>query len=107
MSNQSNAIRPVGGRHGGVPNVKGQGAKAPMKTLKRLLSYAFSRYKVAMAFVVLFVLLSAGATAVGAAFFAPTVNELIITPEHPVIDMNIVYTNIIIMACVYVAGGLS
>ena len=107
MSNQSNAIRPVGGRHGGVPNVKGQGAKAPMKTLKRLLSYAFSRYKVAMAFVVLFVLLSAGATAVGAAFFASTVNELIITPEHPVIDMNIVYTNIIIMACVYVAGGLS
>lgn len=107
MSNQSNAIRPVGGRHGGVPNVKGQGAKAPMKTLKRLLSYAFSRYKVAMAFVVLFVLLSAGATAVGAAFFAPTVNELIITPEHPVIDMNIVYTNIIIMACVYIAGGLS
>lgn len=107
MSNQSNAIRPVGGRHGGVPNVKGQGAKAPMKTLKRLLSYAFSRYKVAMAFVVLFVLLSAGATAVGAAFFAPTVNELIITPEHPVIDMNVVYTNIIIMACVYVAGGLS
>lgn len=107
MSNQNNAIRPVGGRHGGVPNVKGQGAKAPMKTLKRLLSYAFSRYKVAMAFVVLFVLLSAGATAVGAAFFAPTVNELIITPEHPVINMNIVYTNIIIMACVYVAGGLS
>ncbi|MDE7167434.1 MAG: ABC transporter ATP-binding protein/permease, partial [Clostridia bacterium] len=92
--------------HGGMRG-DGKRAKAPMKTLKRLLSYAFSRYKIAMAFVVLFVLLSAGATAIGAAFFAPTVNELIITPENPVIDMDIIYTNIIVMACVYVAGGLS
>ena len=92
--------------HGGS-NFRGAGAKSPMKTLKRLLGYTFSRYKVATAFVVLFVLLSAGATSIGASFFAPIVKELIVTPEHPQVDMWVIYRNIIIIACVYVAGGLS
>ena len=75
--------------HGGS-NFRGAGAKSPMKTLKRLLGYTFSRYKVATAFVVLFVLLSAGATSIGASFFAPIVKELIVTPEHPQVDMWVI-----------------
>lgn len=80
------------------------GAKNPVKTLKRLLSYCFSRYKVATAFVVLFVLLSAGATAIGASFFAPIVTELMNGVPN---GMKSIYTNVIIIACVYVSGGLS
>ncbi|MDE5722275.1 MAG: ABC transporter ATP-binding protein/permease [Clostridia bacterium] len=96
-------VQPMGGR-ANVQRVEGGGAKKPMKTLKRLLSYAFSRYKVAAAFVVLFVLLSAGATAIGASFFAPIVTELMNGIPN---GMKPIYTNIIIIACVYVAGGLS
>lgn len=96
------------GKHGGAPDMKGgKGTKKPMKSLKRLLAYSFSRYKVAMAFVAIFVLLSAGATSVGASFFAPIATELIITPEHPTPDMWVIYKNIIIIACVYVVGTLS
>ena len=94
----------MGGRGPAVPRVKGGGAKNPMKTLKRLLSYAFSRYKVAAAFVVLFVLLSAGTTAIGASFFAPIVTELVNGIPN---GMKPIYTNIIIIGCVYVAGALS
>lgn len=96
-------VQPMGGR-ANVQRVEGGGAKKPMKTLKRLLSYAFSRYKVAAAFVVLFVLLSAGATAIGASFFAPIVTELMNGIPN---GMKPIYTNVIIIACVYVAGGLS
>lgn len=94
----------MGGKgHGGVPNMKGKGAKTPMKTMKRLLGYAFSRYKVAMCFVVLFVLLSAGTSSLGASFFAPIITELM--QDSP--QMWVVYKNIIIIACIYVTGGLS
>lgn len=104
MSNQTKAIQPMGGKgHGGVPNMKGKGAKTPMKTMKRLLGYAFSRYKVAMCFVVLFVLLSAGTSSLGASFFAPIITELM--QDSP--QMWVVYKNIIIIACIYVVGGLS
>lgn len=87
--------------------LKGKGAKKPAKTLKRLLAFTFSNYKLATFFVVLFVLLSAGTGSIGASFFAPIVRELIVTPEHPQIDMSLVYKNITIIACVYVVGGLS
>lgn len=94
----------MGGKgHGAVPNMKGKGAKTPMKTMKRLLGYAFSRYKVAMCFVVLFVLLSAGTSSLGASFFAPIITELM--QDSP--QMWVVYKNIIIIACIYVVGGLS
>ncbi len=92
---------------GSVPRVKGGGAKNPAKTLKRLLSYAFSRYKVATVFVVIFVLLASAATSVGASRFSPIIEELIVTPEHPSVDMKVIYTNIIIIGCVYLIGALS
>ncbi|MDE6104717.1 MAG: ABC transporter ATP-binding protein, partial [Clostridia bacterium] len=102
--NNAKPVQHMGGRGPAVPRVKGGGAKNPMKTLKRLLSYAFSRYKVAAAFVVLFVLLSAGTTAIGASFFAPIVTELVNGIPN---GMKPIYTNIIIIGCVYVAGALS
>jgi len=92
-------------RGGGMGS--GKRAKTPMKTLKRLLAYTLKRYKVACIFVVFFVLLSAGTSALGAAFFAPIVDELIVTPEHPVVEMANVYKYVIIIACIYVVGGLS
>ena len=56
-----------------------------------------------MCFVVLFVLLSAGTSSLGASFFAPIITELM--QDSP--QMWVVYKNIIIIACIYVVGGLS
>ena len=102
MSSNSKTVQPIKG-HGGAPVMKGKGAKAPGKTLKRLLVYTLSRYKTASVFVVIFVLLSAGTSAIGASFFAPIIKELM-TPSP---DMNTVYMNIIIIGCIYLAGALS
>ncbi len=88
----------------GAPSDKGVGAKTPMKTFKRLLGYTFSHYKVATAFVIIFVLLSAGTSSIGASFFAPIISELMNGIPN---GMWPVYKNIIIIACVYVVGGLS
>lgn len=90
-----------------VQSADGRGAKNPFKTLKRLFAYSFSRYKVATCFVALFVLLASAATSVGASRFSYIIEELIITAEHPSVDMRVIYTNIIIIASVYVAGALS
>lgn len=54
----------------------GKKAKAPMKTLGRLLKYAFSRNKVATCFVVLFVLLSSVANVTAASRISEIVTEL-------------------------------
>ena len=56
MSRMQNIARPSGGRSD-APAKEVRGAQAPVKTLKRLLKYSFSRYKVATVFVILFVLL--------------------------------------------------
>ena len=42
----SSHMHGMGGKS--APSNMGKGAKTPMKTLKRLLSYTFSRYKAAM-----------------------------------------------------------
>ena len=102
MSNR--AIQPMG-RHGNMNGgAAGRGAKSPMKTLKRLLAYTFSRNKVATVFVVFFVLLSAGTSSLGASFFAPIIKELINGVPN---GMWAVYKNIIIIGCIYIVGGLS
>lgn len=80
-------------------------AKTPVKTLKRLIKYAFSQYKVAMIFVLIFVLCAAGATSIAASRFKPITNELINNGLNA--DMSIIYTNIAIMGGVYILGTLS
>jgi len=104
MRNSKKAVKAMDGKNENTPFAKGKGAKTPVKTLKRLLAYAFSRYKLATVFLVLFVLLSAGTSALGAAFFAPIVTELINGVPN---GMWSIYQNVIIIACIYVVGGLS
>ncbi|MCD8040111.1 MAG: ABC transporter ATP-binding protein/permease [Clostridia bacterium] len=80
-------------------------AKTPVKTLIRLLKYTFSNYKIATAFVVVFVLLASVSTVVGASFFAPITSELLKGKAEA--DINVIYKNIIIIGCVYLIGALS
>jgi len=98
----SKPVQGMGGR-GAVARIKGKGAKNPMKTLKRLLIYTFSRYKIAAGFVVLFVILASIANVVGATFISNIVKQLML--DKP--DWQAIVTNIIIVACVYVTGALS
>ena len=83
----------------------GKGAKTPVKTLGRLLAYAFSRYKLATAFVFLFVILSSAANIVSLSRLAPIVSELMQNGAQA--DLSFIYRNIAFMGGVYVAGGLS
>ena len=101
----SSQMHGMGGKSS--PSNLGKGAKTPMKTLKRLLSYTFSRYKAAMVFVVIFVLLSSAANVVASSRLAVIVQELIISESHPSIDANVIWLNIIIMSCIYVVGVLA
>lgn len=94
----------MGGARGGIQG--GKKAKAPKKTLKRLLAYTFSHYKVATVFVILGVIISASANAAGAALLAPIITEL--TPEGGVFNPEwrkiVIY--VIAMGGIYVAGAL-
>lgn len=87
-----------------VSNSKGKGAKNPLKTLNRLLKYTFSHYKVATAFVVIFVILASAANAVGASRLAPITSELM---NGAAADMKSVYMNVLAMGCIYLVGVLS
>lgn len=90
----------------------GKRAKAPMKTLGRLLKYAFSRNKVATAFVVFFVLLASVAGVTAASRISDITTKLLLyKPENHVDfinnEMHSVYINIIIMGCIYFVGAMS
>ncbi len=87
-----------------VSHSKGKGAKNPLKTLNRLLKYTFSHYKVATAFVVIFVILASAANVVGASKLAPITSELM---NGAAADMKSVYMNVLAMGCIYLVGVLS
>ena len=83
----------------------GKHAKTPMKTLKRLLIYAFSKNKLATCFVVFFVLLSSVANVTAASRVSDIIKELLGGRD---VDLwAAVYPNIIIMACIYFVGAIS
>ena len=84
-----------------------KGVKAPMKTLGRLLKYAFLRNKAATVFVVIFVLLSSVATVTAASRVSVIVTALIDGTTSGDWDMQLIYTNIILMACIYFVGAAS
>lgn len=91
-------------RGGGIKG--GKRAKTPMKTLKRLLSYAFSGNKAATALVVVFVFFSSIAHVVAASRISYIITELIDNGTHA--DMwGVVYPNIIAMGCIYLIGSAS
>ena len=86
--------------HGGKP------AKNPMKTLGRLLKYAFSNNKLATAFVVVCVMLASVANVLAASRVSYITSELIANGVNA--DMNgVIYPNIIAMAIIYLIGGAS
>lgn len=80
-----------------------KGAKNPMQTLGRLLRYTFLRNKVATICVVIFVCLASVANVTASSRVAVIVTELLL--ENP--DIQTVYNNIILMACIYAVGAIS
>ena len=87
--------------------IAAKGVKSPMKTLSRLLKYAFLRNKAATVFVVIFVLLSSVATVTAASRVSVIVTALIDGTTSGNWDTQLIYTNIIIMACIYFVGAAS
>ena len=96
--------KPLNAPRGGIRG--GKRAKSPMKTLKRLLKYAFSNNKLATAAVVLFVLLASVASVTAASRISYIVTELIDNGLNA--DMHgVIYPNIIAMGCIYFVGAVS
>ena len=87
--------------------IAAKGVKSPMKTLGRLLKNAFLRNKAATVFVVIFVLLSSVATVTAASRVSVIVTALIDGTTSGNWDTQLIYTNIIIMACIYFVGAAS
>lgn len=83
----------------------GKAAKNPMRTLKRLLSYSFARYKLATFFVVIFVILSSAANIVSVSRLAPIAAELMKNGTQA--DLSIIYSNLLFMGITYAVGTLS
>ncbi len=84
-------------------------AKAPLKTLKRLLAYSFSRNKLATCFVVFFVIIASVANVIAASRVSVIVDELILISngEASTNLWEVIYPNVIAMACIYLAGSAS
>ena len=97
----------IPGGHGNRGIRGGETAKNPSKTLKRLLKYAFSKYKLAAAFMIFAVIISSSANAVGSAMLAPIIRELT-PPETGVFSpqWSVIVKYVVIIACVYTAGAL-
>lgn len=95
--------------HGKGMPMGGKGAKNPMKTLKRVLAYTFSKNKLATGFVVFFVLLSSIATVVAASRVSEIVTALMNAAgaEGGFSLWDSVIPNIIIMGCIYAVGAFS
>ncbi len=84
-------------------------AKAPLKTLKRLLAYSFSRNKLATCFVVFFVIIASVANVIAASRISVIVDELILISNGEASSnlWEVIYPNVIAMACIYLAGSAS
>ncbi|MDE7082259.1 MAG: ABC transporter ATP-binding protein/permease [Clostridia bacterium] len=85
------------------PVGSGKRAKTPMKTLKRLIIYAFSKNKLATCFVVFFVLLSSVANVLAASRVSEIIQVLLDGKDVNLWDS--VYPNIIAMGCIYFVGA--
>ncbi len=100
-----------GGRNNGAMRIKGAGAKNPIKTLKRVLSYAFASNKLAAACVVVFILISSAAGALGSAMLQPIISEIGTQIQNAKLGLPTTMSQIIIYVCimggVYLAGALS
>ncbi len=84
----------------------GKAAKKPMKTLGRLLKYAFANNKLATACVIVFVLLSSIANVAAASRVSYITTELIDHGANASM-WGVIYPNIIAMGCIYLIGAVS
>lgn len=85
-----------------------RGAKAPMKTLSRLLKYSFLSNKFAFACVVVFVILSSVASVTAASRVSYIVTALMSYKTGTAFDLwETVYPNIIAMGIIYGVGAAS
>ncbi|MDE6667181.1 MAG: ABC transporter ATP-binding protein, partial [Clostridia bacterium] len=83
----------------------GKRAKNPMKTLKRLIIYAFSKNKLATCFVVFFVLLASVANVTAASRVSEIIKALLGGRNTDL--WAAVYPNVITMGCIYLVGAAS
>lgn len=101
MSKMQMPVQGAGGK------ARGKRAKNPMKTLKRLLAYAFSRNKLATVFMVIFVLFSS-VTKISATWFVSKIINELESPASGTINLTgVIYPNIISIAIIYLVGSLS
>lgn len=89
-------------RGGGIKG--GKKAKNPVKTFGRLIKYAFSNNKLATCFMAIFVIVSSVATSTAVIFIRKIVTNL--SSGQPDLT-GVVYPNVIIIACIYLAGSAS
>lgn len=87
-----------------IANTPQKGGKGSPKTLLRLFKYTFANCKVATAIMVVCVLLSSVATAVGASFFAPIITELM---KGSAASFDVILPYIITIGCVYLGGSIA
>ena len=90
--------------------MKKRGARNPMKTLGRVIRYAFAKNKLATVFVFVFVLLSSVANVTAASRVSDIVKELL-SPSPNLWGVSFhnmgIFPNIIAMGCIYLIGSLS
>lgn len=93
---------------GGPRGIRGgKKAKTPTKTLKRLLKYTFSHYKIAVVFMFLAVIVSSSANVIGSALLAPIIAELTPPPTGPFNpSWSKIVSYVIAIGCIYFAGAL-
>ncbi|WP_234123940.1 ABC transporter ATP-binding protein [Clostridium hydrogenum] len=86
----------------------GKGSKNPMKTLKRLITYVFSRYKFLLSLVVVFIIISSVANVIGTLFIKKLIDQYI-TPflNKPEVNFAPLLKVILTMAVIYYIGVLS
>lgn len=90
---------------GGNNSHNGKRASDPIKVLKRLLAYTFSRRKGATFFVVIFVILASSANIVSTSRLAPITSELMANGTNA--NMSFIYSNILVMGIIYIIGAVS
>lgn len=88
--------------------MQGKGSKTPMKTLKRLLSYVFTKYKFLLFLVMVFIIISSIANVIGTLFIKKLIDQYI-TPYLNKSEVNFapLLKVILTMAVIYYIGVVS